>query len=127
MSNQGGGGAKCVFLFLFVSTIMFIIYSSKHIQELKSYNKDGYLDFTISCQTRVLSWIAISFFNCYSFVFMTLCMYCYGSERESHKRFRFKTGLFIALIMMPFMISWNIYGNIMIKQEYFQYSAKESV
>ena len=38
MSNQGGGGAKCVNLFLFVATIMFIIDSNIQISELKAEN-----------------------------------------------------------------------------------------
>lgn len=122
MSNQGGGGAKCVFLFLFVATIMFIIHSANYIDELKIQNEkrgDGRYDFTISCQSQVLTWISFSFFNFYCFMLVTSCMYCHNSERESHKRFRFRTGLFIAVILVPFMISWNIYGNVMIKQDYF--------
>jgi len=34
--NQGGGGAKCINLFLFGSTIMFIIDASIGISDLKT-------------------------------------------------------------------------------------------
>ena len=34
--NQGGGGAKCINLFLFVTTIMFIIDSAIEIKDLKN-------------------------------------------------------------------------------------------
>lgn len=115
MSNQGGGGAKCVNLFLFVATIMFIIDSSTRIKGLKPDE-----EYAIACQTKVLTWIGFSFFNYYAFMLVAFCLYSHTSERESHKRFRFRTGLFLALVLVPFMISWNIYGNVMIKQEYFE-------
>jgi len=122
MTNQGGG-AKCVNLFLFVATIMFIIDNSMRISELKAENtKVGYgrYDFTIECQTRVLTWISLSFCNYYAFLVVTFCIISHSSERESHKKFRFKTSLLMAFVLIPFMISWNIYGNVMIKQEYFK-------
>ena len=118
MTNQGGGGAKCVNLFLFVATVMFIIDSMIEIGELETKNKHsghGEYDFMISCQSKVLTWITISFMNYYLFIFVIFCIISHSSERDSHKRFRFKTSLVMTFVLVPFMISWNIYGNIMIK------------
>lgn len=103
---------------------MFIIGSSKEIEDLKVANNEdasnaGKFDYTIACQTKVLTWISLSFFNHYFYLFLFFCIQAHASERESHKRFRFKTSLFMAFLFVPFMISWNIYGNVMIKQEYF--------
>jgi hypothetical protein len=36
------------------------------------------------------------------------------------KRARFRLALFMVGIFIPFMLAWNIYGNQMIKQDYFK-------
>ena len=43
-----------------------------------------------------------------------------ASETEVQKRKRFKFSLAMVLVFVPFMVLWNMYGNFMIKQDYFK-------
>lgn len=75
-NQNGGGGAKCINLFIFVSTIMFIIDSSMSISDLKVTSsahpeKQKQYEYTIDCQTKVLTWISITFFNYYTFIILS--------------------------------------------------------
>ena len=42
------------------------------------------------------------------------------TDRPATKKARFRLALFMVGIFVPFMLSWNIYGNQMIKQDYFK-------
>ena len=42
------------------------------------------------------------------------------------KKIRFKFALFLLFCLIPFMLIWNLYGNFMIKQEYFKVSKPHS-
>lgn len=85
--NQNGGGAKCINLFLFVSTVMFIIDNSMNIQFLKEKrslftSRFEEYTYTIDCQIKVLSWISISFFNYYAFIIFSTILMLYRPDTE---------------------------------------------
>lgn len=124
-TNGNGGGAKCLNLFLFVSTIMFIVDSSLSISDLKEHARERparatEYEYTISCQIKVLTWISLSFFNYFGFMVFSYIIFLMPSETELQKRKRFKFSLAMVLAFVPFMILWNMYGNFMIKQDYFK-------
>ena len=43
-----------------------------------------------------------------------------SQDRPSMKKARFRLAIFMVGFFIPFMLGWNIYGNQMIKQEYFK-------
>ena len=85
--NNGTGGARCVNLSLFVLTIMFIIESSNKVTNLKkemnlATNEEYkmHLNHLYTCRLQVMTWIAISFFNYYSFIFF--CFWLYSLKED---------------------------------------------
>ena len=124
--GEGGTGVKCMFIFLFAFSVLFIIDSSLYIQQQK--NEDAMLGYdknavSISCQIKILTWISISFFNFYSFIFFIIYILILSSPRNDYphvKTKRFKIVIFMTFIFIPFMFSWNLYGHFTIKQEYFK-------
>ena len=89
-------------------------------------NKVDTYDFTISCQEKVLTWIILSFVNYYGFILLTLIIIKFQGETSSILTKRFKIGVFMTFILVPFMLSWNLYGNFMIKNEYFTYKQTQT-
>ena len=85
--NNGTGGARCVNMSLFVLTIMFIIESSNKVAILKkdmyqAKNEDARMHYShlYACRLQVMTWIVISFFNYYSFIFF--CFWIYSLKED---------------------------------------------
>lgn len=122
--QNNASGAKCVIVFLFAISIFFIIKAAGEINEMKAqdavlgYAKHAY---TIGCQTKVLIWIAFSFFNFYTFFILVASIVGLSHlDTPRSKRYRFRIATFMLLGFVPFMLGWNVYGNNMIKQDYFK-------
>ena len=77
--------------------------------------------YKIACQTRVLVWISFSYFNFYSLIGLVFGINSLsGYDIPKILTRRFKVTVLLAFFLVPFMFSWNMYGNFMIKQEYFR-------
>ena len=85
----------------------------KYYDEKKGYDKYAY---RIDCQSKVLTWVAISFFNYYAFIWvLTWLSYITRFDSPRHRKMRFNLVRFMSFLFVPFMFGWNIYGNRMIK------------
>ena len=127
---------RCLNTILFVSTIIFVVDSSLDINRMKGkrdaiveriakgtgdalederllFERD-YLDRTTACDTQVVEWIAVSFFNYYTFMFLMFYMSAMRAPVVAVLRTRFKCANFFAFVLVPFMLAWNIYGNLLI-------------
>lgn len=106
---------------LFITTLGFVISSLVHINHLNN-EKNSSLDeqevkdfsFTIHCQASVLVWIFVSFVNYYLFYFLSYLVLKMSADTPRVRTRRFKVAIGMSLIVVPFMVSWNMYGNVMI-------------
>ena len=74
----------------------------------------------IACQEKVLTWIAVSFVDYYGFLAILFMIVNMTSDAPAVKTKRFRMALFLAFLFVPFMTVRNLYGNFMIKQDYFK-------
>ena len=120
--RNGSSGARCINLALFVASIVFIIDSNLEIYDLKARAKatnEHTLEGTIACQRRVLTWLTISFINYFFFLMVTVYLVQSRDETPRFAKKRFRIAVFLTFLLVPFMLTWNLYGNLMIKNEYF--------
>jgi len=98
---------------LFVTTLGFIVRSLIHLNFLSKDLKTDF-SFTIHCQASVLVWILISFINYYLFYFLSYLILKMSADSPKVRTKRFKVAIWMSLLVVPFMVSWNMYGNMMI-------------
>ena len=67
----------------------------------------------------MLRWISVSFVNYFSFLLIFLSIAYLKTEVQRILKRRFKLTIFLAGVLVPFMLIWNIYGNFMIRSDYF--------
>ena len=85
-----------------------------NINLLKQVEHPDY--YKIACQTKVLIWISFSYFNFYSMIGLVFGINSLsGYDIPKILTRRFKVALLMAFGLVPFMSSWNMYGNFMIK------------
>ena len=130
-SQNSGAGAKCINIVLFITTLGFVLASIIHINDLNNKNdwKDNpdddtseQIDYTfmIHCQASVLVWILVQFINYYLFYFLSYLILKMSADSPRVRTRRFKVAIMMSALVVPFMVSWNMYGNVMIHQEYFR-------
>ena len=77
--------------------------------------------YTINCQRTVLTWLTFSFINYFGFIGLVFGLICASrTDTPRSKRISFRMGVFMFFLFVPFMGIWNLYGNLMIKSEYFK-------
>jgi hypothetical protein len=47
-------------------------------------------------------------------------IYAHRRDTPQSKRCSFRSGIFMFFFFVPFMLGWNLYGNLMIKSDYFK-------
>lgn len=73
------------------------------------------LNYKIDCEKKMLTWIGMSWFNYYSFFICAYILANWKPQNDTGKQKRFKFVICVFFVFVPFMMIWNLYGNITIK------------
>lgn len=114
--TRNDGTLKILMLtFLWLGTMVFIMISSIQIWQMKS--DPNHQDYQIDCRIRSLTWISISSMNFYGYLILATLMVKMCHEMPYVRVKRFKISCFLGFALVPFSISWNIYGNTIVKND----------
>lgn len=73
----------------------------------------------IECQRDALRWVTLSFVNYFFFYIVVLIFTSLNSNDKTIRKCRFIYAVFIAFVIIPYMLGLNIAGRWVFKDQYF--------